>query len=244
MKFLTILSSFLVTVSSINIACNFGDELFNGWKKRYSCAVVKYVTDGSSKAVETVTGSHLNSSYSHENVTQFFAKGLKIEQFPERLGSHFPNLKVIRIAMCDLSILYKSSLVKLEILEFLDLSGNRLENLKSDVFENTPNLIELWLNKNRLQFVGSQILNPLKNLKVVNFGANTCVGSNARHSSEDLERLKIELRLKCSDTSMYDLMKKMNNIETKIENILNEIVKLYQEMLESKKLFRPVDFHD
>lgn len=244
MKIIIALSFLFISVNSLIITCEFENVNFNDWKKRYSCKTIKYSMAGDSKIVESIYGIHLNSSYSHENVTQYSAKGLKIEQFPEQLGGHFVNLEVIRMASCDLKILYKSSLEKLENLKYLDLLGNRIENLESDVFENTPNLIEVWLNNNRLKFVGSKILNPLKSLKVINFGGNTCIGSNSRYSNEDLERLKIELRLKCSDVSMHDLMTKMSEIEQKFDVIFKELRKLHEELSESKKIFRPVDFHD
>lgn len=133
MKALIVLSVLILSASSLKITCEFGDEIFNGWHKRYSCKTLKYSMKGDSKVVESVSGAHLNSSYSNGNVTQYFAKGLKIEQFPEKLGSHFVNLEVVRIASCDLKILYKSSLEKLEKLKLLDVSGNRLENLDSGV---------------------------------------------------------------------------------------------------------------
>lgn len=244
MKILISIIFLVISINALKLTCEFENENFNNWKKRYSCLTLKFSMDGDSKIVENIYGKHLNSSYSNENVTQYFAKGFKIEQFPEKLGAHFVNLEVIRMISCDLKILYKSSLEKLEDLKYLDLLGNRLENLESDVFENTPNLIEIWLNNNRLKFVGSEVLNPLKNLKVVNLGGNTCIGSNSRYSSEDLERIKIELRLKCSDVSMHDLLAKMNRIEEKFEIIFKEISKFQNELSDSKKIFRPVDFHD
>lgn len=244
MKILIVLSLFLIAVSSLKVTCEYGEENFNAWKKRYTCRTIKYSMIGDHKVVEGVSGVHINSSYSNFNITQYFAKGLRIEQFPEKLGAHFYNLEIIRLVSCDLKILYKSSLENLEKLKYLDLLGNRLENLKSDVFENTPNLIELWLNNNRLQFVGSKALDSLKSLKVINLGGNTCIGSNSRYSDEDLERVKIELRLKCGDVSMHDLMTKMERVEEKIEIIFKEFAKLREELLKTRKMFRPVDFHD
>jgi Leucine rich repeat len=236
MNILIVLSSFLITINALQIKCEFDDDHFNGWEKRYSCKTVKYLTEGNAKIVEKIDGAQKNTSYTNFNVTQFFAKGIKIEQFPEGLAMHFGFLEVIRIVSCDMTILYKSSLENLTNIKYLDLLGNRLENLDSDTFENTPKLIEVWLNNNRLQFIGAQLLNPLKSLRVINLGGNTCIGSNSRHSDEELERLKIEIRLKCSDVSMYDLVRKLMRMEENIEVLTRKIDKFHDDFIESKKM--------
>lgn len=242
MKILIVLSSLLFTINAIQIKCEFDDENFNGWVKRYTCKTIKYLMDGDTKIVDKIVGAHKNISYTHSNVTQFLAKGIKIEQFPEGLANHFGFLEVIRIVSCDMTILYKSSMENLTNIKYLDLLGNRLENLESDTFENTPNLIEVWLNNNRLQFIGALLLNPLKSLKVINFGGNTCIGSNSRHSDEDLERVKIEIRLKCSDVSMYDLERKLMRIDESIEGLTRKINKFHDDFIESKKMFKTFKF--
>lgn len=244
MNILIPLCCLIISINAIKITCEFGDEIFNGWKKRYSCKTVKYLLEGQSKGVQNLAGVHVNSSCSNSNVTQYFAKGIKIEQFPEGLGSYFDNLEVIRITACDMTVLYKSSLRNLERLKFLDLNGNRLENLDSDTFENTPHLIELWLTNNRLKFIGANLFRPLKKLKIINLGGNTCIGSNARHSNEDLNRLIIEVRLKCSDISMFDLLMKISRVDEKFEILLKKIDLLREEFVETKKMYRAFEFEE
>lgn len=243
MKILIILCCLIISINAIKITCEFRDEIFNGWQKRYTCRTIKYLNEGHDKSVESLSGVHTNAS-SNLNVTQYFAKGIKIEQFPEGLGSHFNNLEVIRMISCDMTILYKSSLRNLRKLKFLDLHGNRLENLDSGTFEDTPLLIEVWITNNRLQFIGANLFRPLKDLKILNLGGNTCIGSNARHSDEDLERLKIEMRLKCSDVSMFDLLSKITDMEDKFEVLLKIIDKLQENLVESKKIYQAFEFEE
>lgn len=226
----------LIETTSINITCEFGDEIYNTWTKRYTCKTIKYFYDGHQKIVQSVSGNHHNLSYCNTNVTQFFAKSIKIQEFPEGLGSHFKFIEVIRMTACDMKILYKSNLRGLINLKYLDLVGNRLENLESNVFEYTVKLVEIWLNNNRLKFIGSQLLKPLHDLKVINLGGNTCISSNSRYSDEDLERLKIELRLKCGDISMYDLILKINRLNDKIDILLQNVENIEKDFLLYKKI--------
>lgn len=78
------------------------------------------------------------------------------------------------------------------------------------------------LNNNKIKFVGYELLNPLKRLKIINFGGNICLVSSARNS-EEFERLKDEMKLKCSDISMLDLLVKINVLQSQIEYTLRRI---------------------
>jgi hypothetical protein len=95
--------------------------------------------------------------------------------------------------------------------------------LESDTFELVPNLIHVILNNNRIQFIGSNILKPLKKLQIISFGGNVCVQSYANYSEEQVERLETEIRLKCSDISMVDVMRRFDDLEKKLGEILRKV---------------------
>jgi DNA-directed RNA polymerase subunit L len=106
--------------------------------------------------------------------------------------------------------------------KYLDLLGNRLEKLESDTFEYTPNLVEIMLNNNKIKFIGYELLHPLKHLHNINFGGNLCIISHAG-DNEEMMRLNAEIKLKCSDISMLDLLIKMNALQHKVEDALRHI---------------------
>lgn len=146
------------------------------------------------------------------------------------MGKNFINLEVLRITSCDLKSIHKNQLKDLSNIKYLDLLGNRIEKLESNVFEYTPNLLEIMLNNNKIKFVGLDILTPLKKLKNINFGGNLCIVGSARNN-EEFEQLRIDIKLKCSDISMYDLMLKMDMMENKIERAL-QIMQKFQKKFE------------
>jgi DNA-directed RNA polymerase subunit L len=123
---------------------------------------------------------------------------------------------------CDLKIMLKHQMKGLGKVKYLDLLGNRLEKLDSNTFENTPNLIEIMLNNNKIKFIGYELLHPLKHLEIINLGGNICTISHA-NSPEEMKRLNDEIKLKCSDISMFDLMMKMNFLQHKIDDVLRHI---------------------
>jgi hypothetical protein len=78
LRFFAIISM-LVYVNCILIDCKFGDEIIHNWGVRYSCKVKKFDAKEDNKIVHGIAGSHYNESLSNENITQFLAKGLKVE---------------------------------------------------------------------------------------------------------------------------------------------------------------------
>lgn len=222
MEILLFFLAFLKFSSSISIFCEFKNDYIHDWGLRYSCQTKKIVVKGEDKKIETVAGDHLKEMTS-ENVTQYFARGLNIEKFPQGLGEMFVNLEVVRITSCNMIFLLKEDMENLEKLKFLDLVGNKIEKLKSDVFENIPNVVEVILNNNRLTFIGSEILKPLGKLEIISFGGNVCVQSFAKHSDEQLRRLKSDIELKCSDITMVDLIKRFGDLELKLVEVLKKI---------------------
>lgn len=198
------------------------NDFIHDWGVRYSCRTKKIMVKGEDRKIEVVTGDHLKNM-TRGNITQYFARGLNIERFPQGLSERFVNVEVVRITSCNMRLLLKEDMAKLEKLKYLDLVGNKLERLGSDTFENAPNLTEVILNNNRLQFIGSEILEPLQKLEFVSFGGNVCVQAYAKHSEEQLVRLKTEIMLKCSDISLSDVMRRFNEAEVKLDEIMKRI---------------------
>lgn len=130
----------------------------------------------------------------------------------------------MRITSCDLKALHKNHLKDLSKIKYLDLLGNRIEKLDSNTFEYTPNLLEILLNNNKIKFIGLELLTPLKKLKYINFGGNICIVGHAKNH-EEIKLLRDEIKLKCSDISMYDLLLKLDLLENKVENALQLLQK-------------------
>lgn len=233
MKILIILFAILEVSTSILIDCEFKNDYIHDWGLRYSCRTKKIVVKGDDRKIGVVNGEHLKNMTS-ENVTQYFARGLNIERFPQGLGENFVNVEVVRITSCNMRLLLKEDMTNLDNLKFLDLVGNKIEKLSSNTFENALNLIEVILNNNRLKFIGSNILEPLKRLEKVSFGGNVCVQAYANHSDEQLARLKTEIMLKCSDISLADVMMRFDEMEEKLEGVMKKIGEIGEEVKKEK----------
>lgn len=228
-------SIFFARLSScINIDCEFKNDYIHNWGGRYSCQTKKFVVIGFDRKIKNVVGTHLRNQ-TNENVTQYFARGLDIQRFPGGLGDRFISLEVVRITSCNMRLLLKEDMENLNKLKFLDLVGNKIEKLESNTFENTLGLIEIMFDNNRLQFIGSELMEPLKNIKLIRFGANVCIGSHAIYSEEQLARLKTEIKLKCSDISMADVLIRFNGLEAKMQRLMSKMDEISKNLSKEKK---------
>lgn len=235
MKFVLIVCAgiFVNLVICIQIECEFKIDFIHDWGKRYSCRTKKFTAKSDERKIASVAGNHLKNR-TNDDVTQYFARSLNIERFPSGLGESFKTIEVVRITSCNMRLVLKIDMEHLTTLKYLDLVGNKIEKLESNTFENTPGLIEVMLNNNRLQFIGSKIFEPLKALQVISLGGNPCVGSHSKHSDEQLKRLKTEINLKCNDVSITDVMIRFDTLEAKFDKLHEQLAKIFKSL--SQKL--------
>lgn len=115
---------------------------------------------------------------------------------PENLSLHFPNLKGLIIDSSELSSFSKEDLQQFPQLKFLMIGNNNIEVLENDLFERNEHIEWLTFINNFTKHIGSEILNPLKDLKVANFQRNTCVSFKALRA--DVDSLKTLFRRDCN----------------------------------------------
>lgn len=222
MKLLIFLYATILVASCIKIECEFKNDFIHNWGLRYSCRTKKYIVINEAREIQSVTGDHLKT-HANVNVTQYFARGLTVERFPKGLGDHLSSLEVVRITLCNMRLMLREDLGNLEKLKYLDLIGNKLEKLESNTFELTPNLKEVILNNNRIQFIGAKLIDHLVNIELISFGGNVCTSSQSRYSQEQLDRLKTEIKLKCSDISRAEMMIRFDEVEAKLEKLMAKV---------------------
>lgn len=221
MKLILISFLLLKTAHSWLMVCQVGEfkvnKIVSGF---YNSSILKKFDGNAFREDSHVKNSDLKEidEKQVENVTQFLARNIHVSQFPKGMGLKFKKLKYVRFASCHMETMLKDDLIGLKNLENLDLIGNKLEYLKSDVFEFAPNLREIILNNNRIEYIGNSILEPLKHLDKISFGGNVCVASHANVSS-DLKRLKEEIAIKCSDITMSQVITQIRNLEQMVSTI-------------------------
>ena len=102
-------------------------------------------------------------------------------------------------------------------LKNVSLLGNILESLDGNLFKNNLKITNILFSNNHLSVIGSQLLEPLKNLKAANFYNNPCIHTSL-HELDNMSVLndkiasctesnKPEQKLIISNSEKYELIK-------------------------------------
>lgn len=130
---------------------------------------------------------HLND-YSDDDVKGVALSHCEFSGFPRDFPSIFPNLNHLAING-GLSEISKDDLIGYGNLTFLDLSGCEITSLPGDLFEHTPNIEVIYFNRNKISYIGENLLEPLVSLKYADFKGN--VNINVVYDEEKAEELSL-----------------------------------------------------
>lgn len=147
----------------------------------------------------------------------------ELEQIPKTIGSFCPNLKSFTWEDSNLRIISGDDFKLLSRLTFLNLAGNKLESLESDIFMHAPRLQVIRLERNLIMHLERELLEDLGDLKSIDFTDNSCINGKAS-TSEEFQQIK-SLFSGCPPLRMSEreicgmrkeLTKKLENIDKKI----------------------------
>lgn len=178
------LIALLLQTAAINIICEYVSTT--------QCSTNNLKVQFSNETVTSISGNRPNTI--HENIeTLVISKSPFLLYFPSGVENFFPNLSTIAIASTGIKSLKNRDLEKFPKLKILNLKGNQIEELNSNVFELNKNIEKVDLSDNKLKYIGSDIA---KNLKVIDLSNNICINATAKNTLE-LEELKLKLLASC-----------------------------------------------
>lgn len=134
--------------------------------------------------------------------------GNSIEYLEENLFLNLSKLQVLILDNNLIKTLPVDTFRDLVNLRKLSMKSNQLEALPdSNIFINNKLLEFLDFSNNKLVKISSEILFPLRNLKVANFTGNQCI--NASHPEKSLSEISLDLCQNCDDRNIYAFIKKL-----------------------------------
>jgi Leucine-rich repeat (LRR) protein len=144
----------------------------------YSCVVKEASITEPDTNIKEFIGEH-RPGKSNEGVDAIDFQATTLHYFPRGLNKIFPSLKTLIINNCGLKSITRDDLHGLEKLEVLDLRLNQLQWLPSNLLDGMKNLKRVIFHSNKLECVSSKILSPIvrNHLEYVSFEANTKINN-------------------------------------------------------------------
>lgn len=159
---------------------------------------------------------------------------------PHGISKHFPHLTDLMIYKCGLKAITRKDLEGLDQLIELDCSENELKCLPNDLFVGMKNLRRIDFSNNKIEFLSSKLLEPIKHiLEFIDFENNTkideCFEKNVYNS---LEALMEAIDEKCSPPveAMFSVDGQMNNVENFNEESFGDFISFfYSDVVKSEE---------
>lgn len=161
--------------------------------KHYTCYVTKETLDNPN-FLHDIVGRHayLKNNY---DVRGFILRQSKSEVFYKGIGEFFPNLVSFRWQYSNLKSITARDLESFPNLTQLDLSHNLLLTLDSDLFKYIPRIVGISIMSNKIQHIGENIFDGLKELKTVLLYSNPCI--DGYYWGKGIQYEKAQLREAC-----------------------------------------------
>lgn len=158
---------------TIEVYCTFSETDFPVGKY-YTCEVRFWIILIDYMAVEDFQGRH-DSARKNSNVRGLRVHDMTTKYLPINLCKHFPRLEAIEVVGGKMAKLERNDINIYPHLKVLWLPRNNIETLSSDVFEENLELQKISFYENRLKFIDIDILKSLQHLKYINLELNECI---------------------------------------------------------------------
>lgn len=190
----------------------------------------------------TITSQNVTlTSINGQNSEIFNQKNIKIlsihkqtfHYLPNGIEKFLPQIEALSIVASKFKSISKFDLEPFKNLQELYLQQGDVDTLSSDLFAFNPELRSVSFKTNKIQFVGLNLLEPLKKLELANFELNKCINKDASNPGE-IEVLIAIMKKKCSfPREFMELAAKYKKLQTENQNLHSQL-----KLMESNNAFK------
>lgn len=200
----------------------------------YTCRITSIEREDN-KSIEII-GEH-EEGRNDEDVVGVVFQNKVLKRIPRGLGHKFKNLQFLQLVRCHIETVRMDDFLELTGLKGLWMDENFITLLPDDLFSNSQGIQILSFYKNKLKYIGENVLKPLKNLKRANFLGNTMIDYSYDYDPQQLRQLNVEIATKCTmpgkigltpspstnQNVLNDLRIRVSSLETTVKNLEFEI---------------------
>lgn len=200
----------------------------------YSCRI----KDARIEHDHTITHTEENQRSNDDVEAVSYESGNSLKLIPSSLFVSFPNMKLLRVLFCNLTMIRPYYFQNARHLTNIRITMNPIINLESDLFAEAPNVEYISLYKNKIESVHRLCFSGLKhlqrldlddnkiknlhpttfsnvmNLQFLNLNGNNCISRNYKGVNQNFRGIQREIKQKCQ----YDIIKEgvENNVPVKV----------------------------
>lgn len=176
---------------------------------------------GQQTTLDYVWGDHLDG-FNDSSVKALNIENIRLNLIPKDITKFFPNLIVLRWMNADLDHISANDLQPFPNLVALMLNQDFLTSLDGDLFRHTQLLEYIDLSENAIENVGSDLLTSLTHLKEVNFLDNACINELAA-TPQALSILKLQLSMSCAQAGATDITSTSAEFTTSLPEVTSTL---------------------
>lgn len=144
----------------MKLNCKFYDKACRGFMI-YTCVITEAKITRNQTYITEIVGKHF-PNWCDEEVEAIVFRDTTVHYFPQGLNRIFPALKVVSIDNCGLKSMNYSDLHGLEKLEVLKLESNELQWLPTDLLARMENLKRISFYNNQMECVSARIFKQIE----------------------------------------------------------------------------------
>lgn len=203
-------------ISSLEVFCSFKE--FPEFNLDYGCEVQNLkIISIDDRNISKALGLHIDQK-NDESVKVFSSYQKILKFFPRNLTKIFKFLEILSIQSGNLQEISSNDLESFGgNLKILNLFGNSIEGLESEIFQFNPNLEKIDLGGNKIKHIGDETFNRLQKLKELKFEGNSCHSGYAANS-ESLKKLFGFIKSFCKNDN-FVIKIEIKKLREEIENV-------------------------
>lgn len=165
------------------------EYFFDGFS--YKCYIARQNFSNNSR-IKSFNGHH-QAAHNNANVSVVIFEECEMFEFPKNLHTFFPHLTIIQVIDCPVKEISREDLRNYPGLLYLGVIGTNIEYLPGDLFHYTPKLEIVDFSRNRIKQIGGLLLEPLVQVKAVNFRGNESINHewilNDKHKEANVKTI-------------------------------------------------------
>lgn len=193
--------------SSIPVECNF---IYGNWgvvikEKIYYCDVVSNSFNINSRdaVIDSVSGHH-STGFNDDKVRSFRVVTNTIHYFPRGIDKVFKNLRGIGIAYAHLKEIHKEDLQPFPNIVDLWLDNNDLQYIEDGLFAYNRNLQAIHLHMNKISQISPNVFDHLTSLNYLDLINNNCISIKVENSVTQVGELLGYIKGRCFYSEFLD----------------------------------------